>query len=110
MSTAEAVAVAHAAALDAHYFGDGTLAPEHLVRQMLGTALKDNPEDAKKLRHYMDVVVKARSTKHRAVVAIPRCAQVAGPVTGSQSIAAQLAAVQARADHAAGAVFSSASS
>jgi MoxR-like ATPase len=66
MSTAEAVAVAHAAALDAHYFGDGTLAPEHLARQMLGTALKDNPEDAKKLRHYIDVVVKARSAKHRA--------------------------------------------
>lgn len=66
MSTAEAVAVAHAAALDAHYFGDKTLAPEHLARQMLGTALKDNPDDAKKLRHYMDVVVKARSTKHRA--------------------------------------------
>lgn len=66
MSTAEAVAVAHAAALDAHYFGDGTLAPEHLARQMLGTALKDNPDDAKKLRHYMDVVVKARSAKHRA--------------------------------------------
>jgi len=66
MSTAEAVAVAHAAALDAHYFGDNTLEPEHLARQMLGTALKDNPDDAKKLRHYMDVVVKARSAKHRA--------------------------------------------
>jgi MoxR-like ATPase len=63
MSTAEAVAVAHAAALDAHYFGDGTLEPEHLARQMLGTALKDNPDDIKKLRHYVDVVVKARAPK-----------------------------------------------
>ena len=61
MSTAEAVAVAHAAALDAHYFGDGVLAPEHLARQMLGTAFKDNPEDARKLRQYVDVVVKARA-------------------------------------------------
>lgn len=66
MSTAEAVAVAHAAALDAHYFGKGSLEPEHLARQMLGTALKDNPEDVKKLRHYVDVVVKARSAKNKA--------------------------------------------
>jgi MoxR-like ATPase len=63
MSTAEAVAVAHAAALDAHYFGDGTLEPQHIARQMLGTALKDNPDDIKKLRHYIDVVVKARAAK-----------------------------------------------
>jgi len=66
MSTAEAVAVAHAAALDAHYFGKGILEPEHLARQMLGTALKDNPDDVKKLRHYVDVVVKARSAKSKA--------------------------------------------
>lgn len=66
MSTAEAVAVAHAAALDAHYFGNGVLEPEHLARQLLGTALKDNPDDAKKLRHYVDVVVKARAAKNRA--------------------------------------------
>ena len=66
MSTAEAVAVAHAAALDAHYFGKGTLESEHIARQMLGTALKDNPDDVKKLRHYVDVVVKARSVKSRA--------------------------------------------
>jgi hypothetical protein len=66
MSTAEAVAVAHAAALDAHYFGKGTLESEHIARQMLGTALKDNPDDVKKLRHYVDVVVKARSAKSPA--------------------------------------------
>ncbi|RBP44595.1 MoxR-like ATPase [Roseimicrobium gellanilyticum] len=66
MSTAEAVAVAHAAALDAHYFGKGSVEPEHLARQLLGTALKDNPDDAKKLRHYLDVVVKARAAKGRA--------------------------------------------
>lgn len=66
MSTAEAVAVAHAAALDAHYFGKGTVEPEHLARQLLGTALKDNPDDAKKLRHYLDVVVKARAAKGQA--------------------------------------------
>lgn len=63
MSSAEAVAVAHAAALDAHYFGDGTAGGEHIARQLIGTVLKDNPEDGKKLRHYFDVVVKPRAKR-----------------------------------------------
>ncbi|KAB2808935.1 AAA family ATPase [Pimelobacter simplex] len=63
MSSAEAVAVAHAAALDAHYFGDGVPGGEHIARQLIGTVLKDNPEDGKKLRHYFDVVVKQRARR-----------------------------------------------
>jgi len=66
MSTAEAVAVGFAAGLDACYFGSGRLESEHVARQLLGTALKDNPEDAKKLRHYFDVVVKARAKQARS--------------------------------------------
>jgi hypothetical protein len=65
MSTAEAVAVGFSASLDAHYFGDGKLQGEHIARQLVGTVLKDNPEDAKKLQHYFDVVVKARGRKHK---------------------------------------------
>ena len=65
LSTAEAVSVAYSAALDAVYFGDGTLASRHLVGQLGGTVLKDNPDDAKKIRHYFDVVVKARAGKSR---------------------------------------------
>lgn len=60
LSTAEAVAVAHSAALDAAYFGNGRLEGGHLARQLLGTVLKDNPDDLKKLRHYFEGVVKAR--------------------------------------------------
>lgn len=60
MSTAEAVAVSHSAALDAAYFGSGRLESGHVARQLLGTVLKDNPDDLKKLKHYFDVVVKAR--------------------------------------------------
>ena len=63
MSTAEAVSVAFSAALDAAYFGEGRVQPPHLVRQLVGTVLKDNPDDAKKIRHYFDVVVKARGQK-----------------------------------------------
>lgn len=61
MSTAEAVAVSFAACLDAHYFGSGKVGGEHITRQMLGTVFKDNPEDARKLAHYLNVVGKVRA-------------------------------------------------
>jgi len=64
MSTAEAVAVAHSAALDAAYLGSGKVTAAHVGRQLIGTVLKDNADDAAKLRHWMDVVVKRRSGKH----------------------------------------------
>lgn len=63
MSSAEAVSVGYAACLDAHYFGDGSVGGEHVARQLIGTVLKDNPDDGKKLRHYFDVVVKQRAQK-----------------------------------------------
>lgn len=63
LSSAEAVAVGYAACLDAHYFGDGTVGGEHVARQLIGTVLKDNPDDGKKLRHYFDVVVKQRAQR-----------------------------------------------
>jgi MoxR-like ATPase len=66
MSTAEAVAVSHSAALDAAYFGNGRLESGHVARQLLGTVLKDNPDDLKKLKHYFDVVVKARGKGSKA--------------------------------------------
>jgi MoxR-like ATPase len=66
MSTAEAVSVGYAASLDAHYFGDGTVDGTHISRQLIGTVLKDNPDDGKKLRHYFDVAVKTRAQKNKA--------------------------------------------
>ena len=63
MSSAEAVAVGYAAGLDAHYFGNGSVGGEHIARQLIGTVLKDNPDDGKKLRHYFDVVVKPRAQR-----------------------------------------------
>ncbi|HWB58957.1 MAG TPA: AAA family ATPase [Chthoniobacteraceae bacterium] len=65
MSTAEAVAVGLSAGLDAAYFGSGKLESEHIARQLSGTVLKDNPDDAKKLVHYFDVVVKNRARKNK---------------------------------------------
>lgn len=63
MSSAEAVAVGYAAALDAHYLGDGLVGGEHVARQLIGTVLKDNPDDGTKLKQYFDIVVKPRATR-----------------------------------------------
>jgi MoxR-like ATPase len=63
MSTAEAVSVAFAAALEACYLGDGRLRGDNLARQLVGTVLKDSIEDAKKVRQYFDVVVKTRAKR-----------------------------------------------
>ena len=63
MSSAEAVSVGYAACLDAHWFGDGLVGGEHVARQLIGTVLKDNPDDGAKLRHYFDVVVKQRAQR-----------------------------------------------
>jgi MoxR-like ATPase len=63
MSSAEAVSVGFAACLDAHYLGDGSVGGIHIARQLIGTVLKDNADDGKKLCHYFDVVVKARAQR-----------------------------------------------
>jgi MoxR-like ATPase len=66
MSTAEAVNVAHAAALDAVYFGDGRVTGAHVARQLTGVVLKDNAEDVRKLGAYVDHVVKERARRSKA--------------------------------------------
>jgi MoxR-like ATPase len=60
MSTAEAVSVGYAAGIHAYYYGGGQVTPEHLVQSLLGSALKDAPEDLKKLQHYFNHVVRGR--------------------------------------------------
>ena len=64
MSSAEAVSVGFSACLDAHYLGDGAVSGVHVARQLIGTVLKDNPDDGKRLGHYFDVVVKPRAQRH----------------------------------------------
>lgn len=63
MSTAEAVSVGIAAGLHAYYYHDGQIEPDHLVQSMLGSALKDNADDVKKLRQYFNTAVKDRKGK-----------------------------------------------
>ncbi len=64
MSTAEAVSVALSAGLDAAYYGDGVLTPAVVARHLASAALKDDPDDLKKLRHYFDTVVQKRAEQH----------------------------------------------
>ncbi len=60
LSTAEAVSTACAASIHAYFYGDGQVRPEHVVQHLVGTVLKDNPDDLKKVRHYFEHVVKKR--------------------------------------------------
>lgn len=66
MSTAEAVSVGFAAGIHAYYYAEGKVTPDYLVQSLVGTAIKDSPEDLKKLRHYFEHVVKARSSKSQS--------------------------------------------
>ena len=61
MSTAEAVSTGYAAGLHAWYIDRAAVEPRHLVQHLIGTALKDSVDDGKKLRHYFNHIVKARS-------------------------------------------------
>lgn len=65
MSTAEAVNVAHAAALDAHYLDGAKVSSAHVARQIRGVAFKDDPEDARRFRAYVDQIVKARMKRDK---------------------------------------------
>jgi len=66
MSTAEAVNVAIAAALEARYFGNGHMTGAEVARQMIGVATKDNTEDEARMRFYIDTVVRERARKDKS--------------------------------------------
>lgn len=61
MSTAEAVNIAHSACLQAIYLDNGELKSGHIAQQLVGVVFKDNAEDAKRLRYYLDTVIKERA-------------------------------------------------
>jgi len=63
MSTAEAVNVAYAAALEASYLGDGRLTPKEIANQLQGVVLKDSADDLKRVQHYFDTVVRERARR-----------------------------------------------
>lgn len=63
MSTAEAVSVGLHSALHASFFSDGRVEPEHLVQHLMGTAVKDQPDNLEVLKKYFEVAVKPRARR-----------------------------------------------
>lgn len=64
MSTAEAVNVAHALSVHAWYYAQGAMRPEHLIHFLIGSALKDDPEDRRRLKHYFETEIGRRDGEH----------------------------------------------
>lgn len=66
MSTAEAVNTAHAASLAAAYLDGTPLSAGHVAGQLRGVVFKDDPDDAKKLRAYVDQIARPRAKSSHA--------------------------------------------
>lgn len=64
MSTAEAIATAHAVGLRGWFLRGEAGTAEDVVACLAGTAAKDNPEDLAKLRRYLDQQTQWRSERH----------------------------------------------
>lgn len=75
MSTAEAVNVAHGALLDASYLSGDAPTGAHVARQLRGVVFKDDAEDARKLRAYVDTIARARGRTSRAWAAFHKAAK-----------------------------------
>lgn len=60
LSTAEAIQVAHALCVHAYYYRNNELNAEDLMHFVIGTALKDKPEDRRRMRHYFDTELSER--------------------------------------------------
>jgi len=64
ISTAEAVAVAHAIGVRGWFLRGGEATAGDIVEQLAGTAAKDNKEDLKRLRAYLEQRVSKRAGPH----------------------------------------------
>ena len=68
LSTAEAVSVACSIGLRGHYLRGDRGEPGDIVEALAGTAVKDDPDDLKKLRRYLDQrVAKRKGAAWRAL-------------------------------------------
>lgn len=62
MSTAEAVSTAYAASVHAWYCGEGAATPAQLAQYVAASALKESPDDRKRLKHYFRNALKSRDS------------------------------------------------
>jgi MoxR-like ATPase len=64
LSTAEAVSVVHSMGVYAHYYSNDKLEAEDLVSFIIGTVLKDNREDIRRLGHYFETEVSTKEGQY----------------------------------------------
>jgi MoxR-like ATPase len=64
VSTAEAVSVAHAVTLRGHYLRGDAGQPSDIVEALAGAAAKDNADDLKKIRRYIEQRASRRKGDH----------------------------------------------
>lgn len=64
MSTAEAVSVAHAIYTHAYYYQQTKPDAQLLLHVLLGSALKDHPQDRRRLKHYVETEFAERKGKY----------------------------------------------
>ncbi len=63
LSTAEAINVAHALSVYAFYYNDGVMKIGDLVHFIIGAALKDKPDDRRRLKFYFETEIRQKSGK-----------------------------------------------
>jgi hypothetical protein len=64
MSTAEAVSVYYQSALDAYYYGNGTVSMRSLVENLTGAIMKENKDDLPKLKDYFNGVIRLKAERN----------------------------------------------
>lgn len=66
LSTAEAIGTAVDAVLHSRYFGDGKVTSAAIARNLIGSIVKEDPQDLAALKEYISIVAKKRgvSDKH----------------------------------------------
>jgi len=64
LSTAEAVSVAHSVGVRGWFLREGEALASDLVECLAGTAAKDDPEDLRRIRRYLNQQVSKRKGKH----------------------------------------------
>ena len=65
LSTAEAIGTAVDAALHSRYFGDGKVSAGSIARNMVGSIVKEDPQDLAALKEYVAIIAKKRGTSDK---------------------------------------------
>src|SRR5687768_3538550 len=65
LSTAEAIGTAVDAALHSRYFGDGKVTAASVARNLIGSIVKEDPQDLAALKEYVAIVAKKRGASNK---------------------------------------------